>query len=84
MPSSANLNSLAIAFSKKWENASNEKRESQKFLIEFLNIFEITLIPSEDFEYPVCKNTGERGYIDCLVKEKYVKRNIYNNPTSII
>ncbi|MDR0515772.1 MAG: hypothetical protein LBH25_01860, partial [Fibromonadaceae bacterium] len=61
---------LAVAFSKKWQNASNEKRESQKFLSDFLDIFGITLIPSEHFEYQVCKNAGERGYIDCLVKEK--------------
>jgi len=62
--------SLAIEFSKKWENANNEKRESQKFLSDFLNIFGITLIPSEHFEYEVNKNAGERGYIDCLIKEK--------------
>jgi hypothetical protein len=62
--------SLAIAFSKKWENASNEKRESQRFLSDFLNIFGIALVPSEHFEYQVCKNAGERGYIDCFVKEK--------------
>ena len=64
------LNSLATAFSKKWQNASNEKRESQKFLLDFLNIFGIALIPSEHFEYQVCKNAGEHGYIDCLIKEK--------------
>jgi len=64
------LPSLAISFSKKWEHASNEKRESQNFLRDFLNIFGITLVPSEHFEYEVCKNAGERGYIDCLVKEK--------------
>jgi len=64
------LPSLAISFSKKWENASNEKRESQNFLRDFLNIFGIILIPSEHFEYEVCKNAGERGYIDCLIKEK--------------
>jgi Uncharacterized protein conserved in bacteria len=64
------LPSLAISFSKKWEHASNEKRESQNFLRDFLNIFGITLVPSEHFEYEVCKNAGERGYIDCLIKEK--------------
>ena len=39
-------------------------------MIDFLNIFGIPLIPSEHFEYQVCKNAGEYGYIDCLIKEK--------------
>jgi len=62
--------SLAIAFSKKWEKASKERPESQLFLKEFLNIFGITVIPSEHFEYPVCKRQGQHGYIDCFLKEK--------------
>ncbi|MDR1759666.1 MAG: N-6 DNA methylase [Fibrobacter sp.] len=62
--------SLAIAFSKKWEYANNEKRESQKFLSDFLDIFGITLVPAEHFEYQVHKNAGERGYIDCLIGGK--------------
>ncbi|MDR1829671.1 MAG: hypothetical protein LBQ76_02770, partial [Candidatus Fibromonas sp.] len=64
------LLSLAIAFSKKWEKASKERPESQLFLKEFLNIFGITVIPSEHFEYPVCKRQGQHGYIDCFLKEK--------------
>jgi len=64
------ITSLAVAFSKKWENATIEKRESQVFLRDFLGIFGITLIPSEHFEYAVNKKAGERGYIDCLIKAK--------------
>ncbi|MDR2693412.1 MAG: N-6 DNA methylase [Chitinispirillales bacterium] len=64
------ITSLAVAFSKKWENATIEKRESQVFLRDFLGIFGITIVPSEHFEYTVNKNAGERGYIDCLIRAK--------------
>lgn len=61
---------LAVAFSKKWENANSEVRNKQIFLKDFLSIFGVTLIPSEHFEYEVNKSAGGRGYIDCLIKEK--------------
>ena len=67
---SAKIPSLAIAFSKRWENAKSEIQESQSFLKEFLDIFGIEFIPSEQFEYRVHRGTNESGRIDCLVKGK--------------
>lgn len=59
---------LAIAFSKKWENAKSEIQKSQSFLKEFLGIFGIEFIPSGQFEYRVQKGNGESGRIDYLLK----------------
>jgi len=68
---SAKIPSRAVAFSKKWENAKGEKQESQSFLKEFLDIFEIEFIPSEQFEYKVYDDSGAlKGWVDCLVKGK--------------
>ncbi|MDR0308019.1 MAG: N-6 DNA methylase [Chitinispirillales bacterium] len=70
MASLKKIPSLAVAFSKKWENASVEIKESQNFLREFLDVFGLTLIPAEHLEYYIQKDNGERGRIDCLIKEK--------------
>ncbi|MDR0307397.1 MAG: N-6 DNA methylase [Chitinispirillales bacterium] len=64
------ITSLAIAFSKKWENASFEMKESQIFLRDFLEVFGITIIPSEHLEFNARKRNGEHGRIDCLIKGK--------------
>jgi hypothetical protein len=73
MAASDKMTSLAIAFSKRWENASYERGESQTFLNEFLNLFGITFIPGEHrLEYKLRKGADERRLIDCLIKGKIV------------
>ncbi|MCL2823575.1 MAG: hypothetical protein FWD57_06250, partial [Polyangiaceae bacterium] len=66
MPQSfAEIQSAAVAFSKRWQQAKNEEAEAQTFIIEFLRVFGVAE-PLEvgEFEAKVPLKTGTTGYID--------------------
>jgi len=59
----------AVAFSKKWKDASNEEAEAQGFEIEFLRVFGVPEpMTVGNFEYKVPLSAGKMGYIDYLWK----------------
>ncbi len=58
----------AIAFSKEWENESNEEAEAKPFLEAFLSVFGIARKKIGTFEYKVKKINERDGYIDLLWK----------------
>ena len=59
----------AVAFSKKWKDASNEEAEAQGFEIDFLRVFGVPEpMTVGDFEYKVSLSAGKMGYIDYLWK----------------
>ena len=58
----------AIAFSKEWEEESQEHAESQSFWNDFFNIFGITRRRVASFEEPVKKLGDKRGRIDLFWK----------------
>lgn len=60
----------AIAFSKKWSDATDENAEAKPFLIDFFNIFGVSDRRVNKFEYKVPKRSGGNGYIDMLWKGK--------------
>lgn len=58
----------AIAFSKKWADATDENAEAKPFLVDFFNIFGVSDRRVNKFEYKVPKRSGGNGYIDMLWK----------------
>lgn len=69
MPISPNeMKKRALSFSKEWANATNEEAEAKEFLIQFLNIFDITRRKVATFEHRVKKLDEGDGYIDLLWK----------------
>lgn len=56
----------AIAFSKKWEDTSDENADAKPFLVDFFNIFGISDRRVKSFEHRVTKLDGRNGYIDML------------------
>jgi len=45
------IQSNAVAFSKKWKDAKSEDAEAQGFLIDFLRVFGVDTMGVGDFEY---------------------------------
>lgn len=65
------IQSSAVAFSKKWKDAKNEEAEAQGFLIDFLRVFGVDEPMSVgSFEYKVPLSGGKTGYIDYVWKGK--------------
>ena len=58
----------AIAFSKKWADATDENAEAKPFLVDFFNIFGVSDRRVNKFEHKVPKRSGGNGYIDMLWK----------------
>ncbi len=58
----------AIAFSKKWENTTDENADAKPFLVDFFNIFGVSDRRVNSFEHRVTKLDGRNGYIDMLWK----------------
>ncbi|KAA6337213.1 hypothetical protein EZS27_014691 [termite gut metagenome] len=58
----------AIAFSKEWEDTSNENADAKSFLDAFFNIFGVTRRRVASFEHRIKKLDGHDGYIDMLWK----------------
>lgn len=56
----------AIAFSKKWADATDENAEAKPFLVDFFNVFGVSDRRVKKFEYKVPKRSGRNGYIDML------------------
>lgn len=56
----------AIAFSKKWADATDENAEAKPFLVDFFNVFGVSDRRVKKFEYKVPKRSGGNGYIDML------------------
>jgi len=66
-----NIQSNAVAFSKRWKDAKNEEAQAQSFLTDFLRVFGIDDPESiGDFEYKVPLKSGRTGYIDYVWKSK--------------
>ena len=64
-----NIQSNAIAFSKRWKDGRNEEAEAQAFLIDFLHVFGIDdPVKLGDFECKVPLSGNRTGYIDYLWK----------------
>ena len=65
------IQSNAVAFSKRWKDAKNEEAQAQSFLTDFLRVFGID-DPEDigDFEYKVPLKSGRTGYIDYVWKSK--------------
>ncbi len=65
------IQSNAVAFAKRWEDASNEEAQAQSFTAGFLKVFGMD-DPGKigDFEYKVPLDEGRNGYIDFLWKKK--------------
>ena len=58
----------AIAFSKKWEDTTDENADAKPFLVDFFNIFGVSDRRVNSFEHRVTKRNGRNGYIDMLWK----------------
>ena len=66
-----NIQSNAVAFSKRWKDAKNEEAQAQAFLTDLLRVFGIDDPESiGDFEYKVPLKSGRTGYIDYVWKSK--------------
>lgn len=69
MPLSWNeIKDRALAFAKEWAGTTNEKADSQAFLIDFFNVFGISRKRVGAFEHKVKKLSEKDGYIDLLWK----------------
>ena len=65
MPLSWNeIKSRAMAFSRRWEDAAEEKQQSIAFWIDFFDIYGLTNRRVASFEHAVKKHGGGQGYID--------------------
>ena len=65
MPLSWNeIKSRAMAFSRQWADAADEKQQSIPFWIDFFDIFGITNRRVASFEHAVDKYGGKKGYVD--------------------
>lgn len=69
MPLSWNeIKDRALAFAKEWAGTTNEKADSQAFLIDFFNVFGISRKRVAAFEHRVKKLSEKDGHIDLLWK----------------
>lgn len=67
MPLSWNeIKSRAVAFSAEWRDTTREEADAKPFLVEFLNIFDISRKRVATFEHRVKKLSDASGYIDLL------------------
>ncbi|MBS0414551.1 MAG: class I SAM-dependent DNA methyltransferase [Proteobacteria bacterium] len=65
MPLSWNeIKSRALAFSRQWEDAADEKQQSIPFWIDFFEVFGIGNRRVASFEHAVKKHGGGQGYVD--------------------
>jgi len=65
------IQSKAIAFSKRWENAHKEGAQAQSFTTDFLRVFGVTDPEAiGNFEYKVHLSDGKMGFIDYVWKSK--------------
>ena len=65
MPLSWNeIKSRAMAFSRRWEDAADEKQQSIPFWIDFFEVFGLTNRRVASFEHAVKKHGGGQGYVD--------------------
>lgn len=65
MPLSWNeIKSRAMAFSRRWADAADEKQQSIPFWIDFFEVFGITNRRVASFEHAVKKHGGGQGYVD--------------------
>ncbi|MBN9405274.1 MAG: class I SAM-dependent DNA methyltransferase, partial [Burkholderiales bacterium] len=65
MPLSWNeIKSRALAFSRQWEDAADEKQQSIPFWIDFFDVFGIGNRRVASFEHAVKKHGGGQGYVD--------------------
>ena len=64
-----NIQSNAVAFSKRWKDGKNEEAEAQSFTSDFMHVFGVD-DPAAigDFEYKVPLSGNKTGYIDYLWK----------------
>ena len=58
------IKARATAFSKNWENEKSEHAESQSFLNDFFQIFDVPRKKVATFEQAVPKTSGHTGHID--------------------
>lgn len=69
MPLSLNeIRKRATLFAKDWEGVSDERAEAQSFWNDFFNVFGVSRRRVANFERPVKKIDGGRGFIDLLWK----------------
>jgi hypothetical protein len=69
MPLSWNeIKTRATAFTKEWQNETNEDAEAKSFWDDFFNVFGISRRRVAAFEMQVKKIDGKQGYIDLLWK----------------
>ena len=65
MPLSWNeIKSRAMAFSRQWQDAADEKQQSAAFWVDFFEVFGISNRRVISFEHAVKKHGGGQGYID--------------------
>ncbi|MEZ5642040.1 MAG: DNA methyltransferase [Burkholderiaceae bacterium] len=65
MPLSWNeIKSRAMAFSRRWKDAADEKQQSIPFWIDFFEVFGLTNRRVASFEHAVKKHGGGQGYVD--------------------
>ena len=61
----------AVAFSKRWKEAANEEAQAQSFIADFMRVFGVEDPEAMgDFEFKVPLSDGRTGYIDYLWKTK--------------
>ena len=65
-----NIQANAVAFSKKWKDANNEKSEAQSFVMAFLRVFTLDDLDPKNNEYKVPFSGAKKGYIDYLWKSQ--------------
>ena len=63
------IQSNAVAFSKKWVQSKSEEAEAQGFTLDFMRVFGVfEPMKCGDFEYKVPLSNNKTGYIDYLWK----------------
>ena len=64
------IRKAATAFSKRWENAYDEKSQAQSFLKEFFAVFGVDTVAINAFEHRIKFSDSSQGYIDCFWQGK--------------
>lgn len=64
------IRKAAMAFSKRWKDAYDEKSQAQSFLKEFFAVFGVDAVTVATFEHRVKFADGSQGYADCFWQGK--------------
>ena len=64
------IRKAAMAFSRRWKDAYDEKSQAQNFLREFFELFGVDVVVINALEHRVKFSDGSQGYADCFWQGK--------------